>query len=311
MGLVSFFGLNPDEVYSVQLLRITNGTVNHVGAVAEQGGYSNTTVNESWGGLTTGKAHDAYVLTAENTSDANNTTGPSGITGTGYNDTFFSSAGDDTYTGGGGWNQVVSGQSVWSATAGMDIVDYSRSSSAITANLMMKSATGQGNDKLISIEGLIGSNQDDAFTDNSANNLFEGRGGNDTFYLTNGGNDTLMYKVLAGLENDGTGGNDHDTIHGFKVGNVVTDKDADLIDLSDLLDYNGPISFFQDDGKMELDYSSQGILNYLKVETSGDNTVISIDRDGQGGQHSFTNVVTLANVHTDLETLLQNNQIIV
>jgi len=312
MGLVSFFGLNPDEVYSVQLLRITNGTANHVGAVAgEQGGNINTTVNESWGGLTTGKAHDAYVLTAENTSDANNTTGPSGITGTGYNDTFFSSAGDDTYTGGGGWNQVVSGQSVWSATAGMDIVDYSRSSSAITANLMMKSATGQGNDTLNSIEGLIGSNQGDSFTDNSANNLFEGRGGNDTFYLTNGGNDTLMYKVLAGLENDGTGGNGHDTIHGFKVGNVVTNGDADLIDLSDLLDYNGPISFFQDDGRMELDYSSQGILNYLKVETSGDNTVISIDRDGQGGQHSFTNVVTLANVHTDLETLLQNNQIIV
>ncbi|WP_125828858.1 Ig-like domain-containing protein, partial [Serratia oryzae] len=312
MGLVSFFGLNPDEVYSVQLLRITNGAANHVGAVAgEQGGNINTTVNESWGGLTTGKAHDAYVLTAENTNDANNTTGPSGITGTGYNDTFFSSAGDDTYTGGGGWNQVVSGQSVWSATAGMDIVDYSRSSSAITANLMTKSATGQGNDTLNSIEGLIGSNQDDSFTDNSANNLFEGRGGNDTFFLTNGGNDTLMYKVLAGLENDGTGGNGHDTVHGFKVGNVVANGDADLLDLSDLLDYNGPISFFQDDGKMELDYSSQGILKYLKVETSGNDTVISIDRDGQGGQYAFTNVVTLANVHTDLETLLQNNQIIV
>ncbi|MHA7845482.1 Ig-like domain-containing protein [Serratia sp. D1N4] len=312
MGLVSFFGLNPDEVYSVQLLRITNGTANHVGAVAgEQGGNINTTVNESWGGLTTGKAHDAYVLTAENTNDANNTTGPSGITGTGYNDTFFSSAGDDTYTGGGGWNQVVSGQSVWSATAGMDIVDYSRSSSAITANLMMKTATGQGNDTLNSIEGLIGSNQGDSFTDNSANNLFEGRGGNDTFYLTNGGNDTLMYNVLAGLDNDGTGGNGHDTVHGFHVGNVVTDKDADLIDLSDLLDYNGPISFFQDDGKMELDYSSQGILKYLRVETSGADTVISIDRDGQGGQHAFTGVVTLSNVHTDLETLLQNNQIIV
>ncbi|WP_337265206.1 Ig-like domain-containing protein, partial [Serratia sp. MMO-151] len=312
MGLVSFFGLNPDEVYSVQLLRITNGAANHVGAFAgEQGGNINTTVNENWGGLTTGKAHDAYVLTAENTNDVNNTIGASGITGTGYNDTFFSSAGDDTYTGGGGWNQVVSGQAVWSATAGMDIVDYSRAPGAVMANLWTGTATGHGNDKLVSIEGLIGSNQGDTFTDNSANNLFEGRGGNDTFYLMNGGNDTLMYKVLAGLESDGTGGNGHDTVHGFKVGNVVTDSDADLIDLSDLLDYNGPISFFQDDGKMELDYSSQGILKYLKVETSGNDTVISIDRDGQGGQYAFTNVVTLANVHTDLETLLQNNQIIV
>ncbi|WP_115460464.1 Ig-like domain-containing protein, partial [Enterobacillus tribolii] len=311
MGLVSFFGLDPNEVYSVQLLRITNGQTNHVGATASIGGYTNGTVNETWGGLTTGKAHDAYVLTAENTNDANNTTGANGIVGTGYNDTFFSSAGDDTYNGGGGWNQIVSGKAVWSETAGMDIVDYSRAPSAVTANLWTGTATGHGNDKLISIEGLIGTDKGDVFTDNSANNLFEGRGGNDTFYLVNGGNDTLMYKVLAGMESDGTGGNGHDTVHGFKVGNLMTDSDADLIDLSDLLDYTGPISFFQDDGKMELDYSSRGVLDYLKVEYNGKDTVISIDRDGQGGQHGFTQVVTLADVNTDLITLLQNNQIMV
>ncbi|MGL6013377.1 MAG: type I secretion C-terminal target domain-containing protein, partial [Shewanella oncorhynchi] len=102
-----------------------------------------------------------------------------------------------------------------------------------------------------------------------------------------------------------------DTAHGFHVGNIVSDSDADLINLSDLLDYNGSITFLQEDGKVTLDDTSQGIHNYLKVETSGNDTVISIDRDGQGGQYAFNNVVTLANVHTDLETLLQNNQIIV
>ncbi|WP_447887834.1 Ig-like domain-containing protein, partial [Serratia fonticola] len=312
MGLVSFFGLDPNEVYSVQLLRITNGVANHVGAFAgEQGGNINTTVNENWGGLTTGKAHDAYVLTAENTGDSNNTIGANGIVGTGYNDTFFSSAGDDTYSGGGGWNQVVNGQAVWSESEGMDIVNYSGAPNAVTADLWKGVATGHGNDKLISIEGLIGTDQGDTFTDNSANNLFEGRGGNDTFYLVNGGNDTLMYKVLAGLEHDANGGNGHDMVHGFHVGNVATDSDADLIDLSDLLDYNGPISFFQDDGKMELDHASKGIHDYLKVETVGNDTVISIDRDGQGNQYSSSSVITLADVHTDLLTLLQNNQIIV
>ncbi|WP_037383190.1 Ig-like domain repeat protein, partial [Serratia sp. DD3] len=315
MGLVSFFGLDPNEVYSVQLLRITNGQTDHVGAVGSQGGYTNATVNENWGGLTTGKSHDAYVLTAESDTAATNTTA-TGIVGTGYNDTFFASAGDDTYNGSGGWNQIVSGKAVWSATAGMDIVDYSRSASAITAVLWEGtgkngSATGQGSDKLISIEGLIGSSQADTFTDSSANNLFEGRSGNDTFYLINGGNDTLMYKVLSGMETDGTGGNGSDIVHGFHVGDVVTDSDADLIDLSDLLDYNGSISFFQDDGKMELDYSSQGILKYLKVENVGNDTVISIDRDGSGNANAYTNVITLTNVQTDLETLLQNNQIIV
>jgi len=309
MGLVSFFGLDPNEVYSVQMLRITDGKADHIGATGSIGGYTNGTVNENWGGLTTGKAHDSYVLTAESDSAANNTSGNSGIIGTGYNDTFFGSAGNDTYNGGGGWNQIVSGKPVWSETAGMDVVDYSRSTSAVNANLWTGTATGNGTDKLLSIEGLVGSNQQDTFTDNSANNLFDGRGGNDAFYLVNGGNDTLMYKVLAGMSNDGTGGNGHDTIHGFKVGNLVKDSDADLLDMSELLDYKGSVSFFEDDGKLELDYSSRGVLDYVKVEVVGSDTVISIDRDGQGGQHGFTQVVTLADVQTDLVTLLQNNQI--
>ena len=309
MGLVSFFGLDPNEVYSVQMLRITDGKADHVGATSSIGGYTNGTVNESWGGLTTGKAHDSYVLTAENSNAANNTSGNNGIIGTGYNDTFFGSAGNDTYNGGGGWNQIVSGNPVWSETAGMDVVDYSRSTTAINANLWTGTATGNGTDQLLNIEGLVGSSQQDTFTDNSANNVFEGRGGNDAFYLVNGGNDTLMYKVLAGLSNDSTGGNGHDTIHGFKVGNLVKDSDADLLDMSELLDYKGSISFFEDEGKLELDYSSRGVLDYVKVEVVGSDTVISIDRDGQGGQHGFTQVVTLADVQTDLVTLLQNNQI--
>ncbi|WP_191185269.1 Ig-like domain-containing protein [Enterobacter sichuanensis] len=309
MGLVSFFGLDPNEVYSVQMLRITDGKADHVGATGSIGGYTNGTVNENWGGLTTGKAHDSYVLTAESGTAANNTTGNSGIIGTGYNDTFFGSAGNDTYNGGGGWNQIVSGKPVWSEKAGMDVVDYSHSTTAINANLWTGTATGNGTDKLLSIEGLVGSSQQDTFTDNSANNVFEGRGGNDAFYLVNGGNDTLMYKVLAGMTNDSTGGNGHDTIHGFKVGNLVKDSDADLLDMSELLDYKGSVSFFEDEGKLELDYSSRGVLDYVKVEVVGNDTVISIDRDGQGGQHGFTQVVTLADVQTDLVTLLQNNQI--
>uniref|UniRef100_UPI0006886841 Ig-like domain-containing protein n=1 Tax=Leminorella grimontii TaxID=82981 RepID=UPI0006886841 len=309
MGLVSFFGLDPNEVYSVQLLRITNGVTNHVGATSSIGGYTNGTVNANWGGLKTSKAHNAYVLTAESDDAVNNTTGESGIIGTGYNDTFFSSAGDDTYTGGGGWNLVVSGDKVWSATEGMDIVDYSRTTSAVNANLTTGVATGDGNDRLISIEGLIGSDRGDTFTDNAANNLFEGRGGDDTFNLTHGGNDTLMYKVQKGQESDGTGGNGHDTVYGFTVGNRLTNSNADLIDLSDLLNYSGPFSLYTDNGEMKLDYSSLGILNYLKVEQVGSDTVISIDRDGLGGTYGFQQLLTLKGVSTDLVTLLANNQI--
>ncbi|MBK5143719.1 Ig-like domain repeat protein [Budviciaceae bacterium BWR-B9] len=309
MGLVSFFGLDPNEVYSVQLLRITNGVSDNVGAAPIVGGRANGTVNVNWGGLTTSKSHDAYVLTAESSDANNNTVGTGGIIGTGYNDTFFGSGGDDTYTGGGGWNLIMSGQQVWSATAGLDIVDYSRSASAITANLMTGVATGWGTDKLVSIEGLIGSAQGDTFTDNAANNLFEGRGGNDTFYLTNGGNDVLMYKVLPGKSSDAAGGNGHDTVYGFTVGNLLTNNNADLIDLSDLLDYSGPLSCFMDEGVMTLDFASQGILKFLKVEQVGNDTIISIDRDGTGGAYGFQELITLKGVSTDLVTLLSNNQI--
>nr|WP_184280418.1 Ig-like domain-containing protein [Serratia fonticola] len=193
----------------------------------------------------------------------------------------------------------------------INTVDYSASSEAVTANLWT-GATTAGTDKLVNVDALIGSAQGDTFTDNSASNLFEGGGGNDTFYLVNGGNDTLMYKLLAGLENDVTGGNGHDTVHGFHVGNVAVDNDADLIDLSAMLDYNGSITFFQNEnGQFELDDASKGINDYLKVETVGNDTVISIDRDGLGGQYTSSSVITLADVHTDLQTLLQNNQIIV
>ncbi|MCU1718868.1 Ig-like domain-containing protein, partial [Pseudomonas sp. 5P_3.1_Bac2] len=309
LGLVSFYGLDANETYSVQLLRIENGVVNHVGAVAEQGGYTNTTLNQSWGGLTTGKAHDAYVLTAESDTANNDTIGVGGIVGSGYNDTFFGSEGNDTFTGGAGWDHVMSGGPHWSADGGMDVVDYSRSANAINANLQTGVAEGQGVDKLVGIEGLTGSDKADTFTDNAANNVFEGRGGNDVYYLTNGGNDTLLYRLLDSV--DGSGGNGHDSVYGFHVGDVTQDANADVIDLSDLLDYSGPLSFYKGEDGLTLDHSAKGILDYLNVAIRGNDTVISIDRDGTGEQSNFTEVVTLVDTHTDLLTLLQNNQIMV
>uniref|UniRef100_UPI002FE1E325 Ig-like domain-containing protein n=1 Tax=Atlantibacter hermannii TaxID=565 RepID=UPI002FE1E325 len=314
MGLVSFFGLDPNEVYSVQLLRITNGAVNHVGATNSIGGYTNGTVNLNWGGLVTRQAHDAYVLTAENTGDANNTIGANGIIGTGYNDTFFSSAGDDTYNGSGGWTPLPNGLQTWSETQGLDIVDYSRAPGAINANLQTGIATGHGTDKLINIEGLKGSDAADTFTDNAANNLFEGRGGNDTFHLLNGGNDTLLYNVLKGAEGSGDGGNGHDVVYGFNVANTISSNNADIIDISELINYVGPVSFTAsaDGTKMELDYASKGLEDYVKVEVVGNDTVISIDRDGKGTAFTeFTPILTLANTQADLVVLLQNNQLLV
>ncbi|MFW0768368.1 Ig-like domain-containing protein [Trabulsiella odontotermitis] len=190
------------------------------------------------------------------------------------------------------------------------IANFSALSEGMTANLW--TGFNSAGEQLENITTLISTSGDDVITDNSADNVLEGGAGDDTFYLMNGGNDTLMYKVLDGMGNDSTGGNGHDVVHCFNVGNVgnvATDSDADTLNLSDLLDHSGPISFFENNGRTELDAASKGLENYLKTEVVGNDTVISIDRDGQGGQHGFTQVVTLADVQTDLVTLLQNNQI--
>ncbi|AZD15230.1 Ig-like domain-containing protein [Pseudomonas chlororaphis] len=308
-GLVNFYGLDASETYSVQLLRTENGTISHVGASTYQQNYVNGTVNLNWGGLTTGAAHDAYVLTAESTAAVNDTVGASGLVGTGYNDTFFGSEGNDTINGGGGWNTAMDGTQTWSATQGMDVVDYSRSTLAMQVNLESGVAIGMGTDNLISIEGIVGSAFSDSITDSSANNRIEGGAGNDVIYLTNGGNDTLLYKVLDA--SNATGGNGSDKVYGFHVGNVLSDGNADVIDVSELLGYKGTAGLYQDQGVTKLDSASTELLDYLKVEVVGNDTVISVDRDGAGAQFGYSSVATLVDVKTDLLTLLQNHQLVV
>ena len=107
--------------------------------------------------------------------------------------------------------------------------------------------------------------------------------------------DTLIYHLLNA--NDATGGN---------VGNVgvgPTDTwtnfslaQGDKIDIGDLLvGWNG---------------QNATLGNYLTVTTNGNNTVIAIDRDGTGNTWHSTNLITLENVHTTLDELVQQNHIV-
>ncbi|POT27985.1 large repetitive protein [Citrobacter freundii] len=104
--------------------------------------------------------------------------------------------------------------------------------------------------------------------------------------------DTLIYHLLNA--NDATGGN---------ISNGVTDNwtnfslaQGDKIDIGDLLvGWNG---------------QNATLGNYLTVTTSGNNTVIAIDRDGTGNTYHATNLITLENVHTTLDELVQQNHIV-
>ncbi|QSB53148.1 Ig-like domain repeat protein [Acinetobacter calcoaceticus] len=135
---------------------------------------------------------------------------------------------------------------------------------------------------------------DNLLTGNSGNNILNGREGNDT-YITNEGTDTILFQLLN--SQDATGGNGHDTVLDFTLGDVRTDAQADKIDLSELLiDYSKDVST---------------LAKFISVEQDAGNTTISLDRDGEGTMFSSISLITLNHVNTTLDELLNNQQLIV
>ncbi|MDV7610083.1 biofilm-associated Ig-like repeat protein Blp1 [Acinetobacter baumannii] len=135
---------------------------------------------------------------------------------------------------------------------------------------------------------------DNLLTGNSGNNVLNGREGNDT-YITNEGTDTIVFQLLN--SQDATGGNGHDTVLDFTLGDIRTDLQADKIDLSELLiDYSRDVS---------------ALAKFITVEQDAGNTTISLDRDGEGTMFNSVSLITLNQVNTTLDELLNNQQIIV
>ena len=334
--MVHFYGLKKDETYSVVLLRNTNGQSNDIGGLHQTGSgdHVNTieNYNSSWSGLKAVEADHAYILNGNSDNDVvttgagNGNAGTAGyrpgLVGTGYNDLFTAEAGSQSYSGGGGWHSDDS-EKYWQSKGGADIVDFGKSDKGITVDLSQTGyqSTGFNNAKFNDIEGIYGSRYDDTLTGNNGDNIFDGRGGNDTYHLEKGGQDLLLFRLLQGQESDATGGNGSDTVYGFHVGpygiagnRSDIDTDSDRIDVKDLLigyrsDADGA-AHFDSDNKANIDWGDN-IKDFLSTRVENGNTIISIDRDGKNGSMQFTDLLTLNNVDTTLETLLANHQIIV
>ena len=99
------------------------------------------------------------------------------------NDTLLGGTGDDGLTGGAGDDVLDGGE-------GNDTAVYSASPLGVTVDLGSGTAQGDGNDTLISIEGVLGSAHDDWLIGDAALNLLFGDAGNDL--LQGGGGDDLM-----------------------------------------------------------------------------------------------------------------------
>ena len=314
-AIVDFYGLDKNETYSLLLIRSQNGKASDVGGLPTLGGSPVEHVNSSWTGLKATEANHAYVLTANGDDTISNATRGPGLVGTGYNDTFIAAKGTQYYEGGGG-TVVVSGEKSWSNTGGEDIVDFANSTVAINVDLSITGAqnTGYNTAKFSNIEGIYGTSLNDTFKDGAGDNIFNGRGGDDTFFLTQGktgGKDTLLYELID--NNDATGGNGHDTVYGFTVGTWEATPGADRIDIRGLLvgykaDADGPAHYI--DGTPKID-AGDNIGQYLSAKTEGGNTVLYMDRDGAGGAFNSEAFLTLVKTDVTLEELLANHQIVV
>ncbi|BBT48192.1 hypothetical protein WP8W18E11_07220 [Acinetobacter baumannii] len=163
-------------------------------------------------------------------------------------------------------------------------------------------STDSINYKIVSVTGNVESQSTLTIdlTHTDYNLLYTSTSANDTF-TTGTGSDTVIYQVLnnVAIGNGGnTGGNGVDTWTDFHVGNVATDKQADLIDIRGLLD-----------GAQ----TDANIGEYLNVTVSGGNTTIQIDRDGLTGlfpANNFTTLLVLQGVTTTETELLNNGQIL-
>ncbi|MCH7395090.1 Ig-like domain-containing protein, partial [Acinetobacter dispersus] len=168
------------------------------------------------------------------------------------------------------------------------------------------------NYKIISATGVESiSTLDINLTHTDYNLVFTSTAANDTF-TTGTGSDTLIYQILNNsLATTGNGANTGGNTTGtgadhwtdFVVGNTDTsavnyNNQADQIDVHRLLDGG---------------QNAVNIGDYLRVTTSGGNTTIEIDRNGDPGifgSSTYTPLLVLEGVTTDLNTLLNNHQII-
>lgn len=154
----------------------------------------------------------------------------------------------------------------------------------------------------VTADGVImsgGSSGSYTLNGTSGNDLFVSRGSNDEFNL-NGGNDTLIYNLLN--KNDATGGNGKDSVNGFTVMKSTNwNTDIDFIDVKSLLSDQAP--------------TSANIKNFIssvqvKNASGGTDTVLLVDRDGTGTNYNPTELLTLKNVTTSVDELLQTKQLL-
>ncbi len=134
----------------------------------------------------------------------------------GNGDTLSDGDGTDTVYGGLGNDRLIAGlgNDTYDGGDGFDILDMSAATVAVTVDLSKSLATGLGTDKVLNIEGVVGSSFNDTLTGSKYDSWLWGANGNDKIYGA-AGNDML------------DGGNGNDTLDGGAGNDVLNDGAGD------------------------------------------------------------------------------------
>jgi Ca2+-binding RTX toxin-like protein len=204
------------------------------------------------------------------------------IDGGSGNDTLVGESGNDRIVGGAGNDRIEGGD-------GYDAVDFANAPSLVLVNLEagVVNFDGEGgNDVLLSIEAVTGSNFGDAITGNGDNNSIIAQGGGDTVFARGGddyvdggsGGDSLVGEagndsLLGGGDNDTLeGGVGQDTlVGGFGSDTLTGGGDADRFVF-------GQFDALSGGAELITDFQ----LNIDKIDLSG------IDAIAGGGDDAFT-----------------------
>ncbi len=206
------------------------------------------------------------ILFGESGSDViSGGSGDDYISGGSGQDTLTGDSGNDIFESGTGRDSINGG-------SGSDTISYQAASRGVNIDLHGKRSTGGDSDTLISIENAIGSDFNDYVRGSVHDNIIDGGLGDDLIRGSKG-NDTM------------TGGDGND---------IFSWRESDLANyLDNITDFNETDDTLQFllDSNLTLDNLSEW---FNLVEVDGD-TIIQIDRDGDGGQYSFTDYVSLDN----------------
>jgi Ca2+-binding RTX toxin-like protein len=136
--------------------------------------------------------------------------------GRGAVDALLGGAGNDRLRGGPGHEDSLiggAGDDVMDGGRGYDLAEFWDSPGGIHADLRSDTAVGYGDDQIVSVEGLVGSNSDDVLFGDELSNLLVGQEGNDEIHAfgseADGGTDILR---SGGGEDLLDGGDGQDTV---------------------------------------------------------------------------------------------------